>query len=487
MTDCHVRPGSSVYSLMSKYSPFERRHRKVARWSLYSSALLSGLVLFGLTRTFTTQLDATPEGAQTKEHWESVEEVGLLQQYVQIDTSERELDGALFLAEQLRSFGLEPVVEELGDGRANVWAILEGERAEAVVLHNHIDVFDVLKPKRWKYPPFSGVIDPPFLYGRGTFDMKSLAIAQLQAIRRLAEAPEKPRLSVIFLATADEESGSRLGVRWVLREHPELVERFAVVLTEGGVVEPVSVDDIKYWGIETAQKRFVDGYACAETREALAWLSKRISKRRRLFQVPRVTPPVLEFLESYSVSREDDYLTATLDLVVDGRVDPIRFRRAPAYLRALFINELVAFPIVALEDGRFGMRLALHLLPGADFETVLAERLPDWLTHGLDVSFGAPLGATVGSPSDSPTFRALARALRARFPNTPVGPHFLAWTATDARFFRELGIPAYGFTPFLIFNIESYRADKFNERINLPGFIDGVDLYAEAVAELVGR
>ena len=105
---------------MSKYSPFERRHRRAARWSLYTSALLSGLLVFGLTRAFDSQLDLLHESSQSLEYWESVEDVKLLQRYIQIDTSEREIEGALFLAEQLRAIGLDPTVEELGGGRANV-------------------------------------------------------------------------------------------------------------------------------------------------------------------------------------------------------------------------------------------------------------------------------------------------------------------------------------------------------------------------------
>lgn len=472
---------------MSKYSPFERRHRSTARWSLYASALLSGLVVFGLTRAFNSQLDIPRESSQSLEYWESVEEVSLLQRFVQIDTSERELEGALFLAEQLRAIGLQPTVEELAGGRANVWAIIEGERPEAIVLHNHIDVFGVVRPKRWEVPPFGGLIEPPFLYGRGAFDMKSLTIAQLQAMRRIAEGPDRPKFSVIFLATADEERGSLLGARWILREHPELVDRFAVVLTEGGVVEPVRADEIKYWGIETAQKRFVGGFVCSENRAALAWLSREIARRRLRYQEPRVTPAVVEFLETYSATRDDDYLSGTLDRIVDGRVDPIRFQRAPLYLRSLFLNELVAFPIEELEGGTFRMRLALHLLPGADFESVLAERLPSWMTHGLEVKFAKPLGAASGSSTDSRIFRALRKELLERFPGTPVGPHFLGWTATDARFFREAGIPTYGYSPFLIFNTESYRADQVNERINLPGFIDGVELYVDTIHGLANR
>ena len=60
----------------------------------------------------------------------------------------------------------------------------------------------------------------------------------------------------------------------------------------------------------------------------------------------------------------------------------------------------------------------------------------------------------------------------------------LALAATDARFFRQAGIPAYGFSPFVIFSTDTFRKDLANERIGLPGYVMGVDLYREAVARL---
>jgi acetylornithine deacetylase/succinyl-diaminopimelate desuccinylase-like protein len=471
---------------MSKYSPFERRHRTAARSSLYASALLSGLLVFALTRAFDTQLELTGERSGTRDYWETIATVRLLQRYIQIDTSGREIEGARFLASELRAAGLDPVVEELDDGAANVWAVIEGEDPQALVLHNHIDVF-AADPEQWVLPPFSGLIEPPFLNGRGAFDMKSLAIAQLEAMRALAAAPGKPKMSVIFLGTAGEETGSELGTRWILRQHPELASRFAAVLTEGGVVEPVHVDDVKYWGIETAQKRFVSGEACAADREALDWLFKQIQRRRDAYQPPTITPEVTRFLASYAPTRQDDGLIASLDQIATGGFDPLRFRGFPRYLRSLFVNELIAFPVEEAEDGSYRLRLVIHLLPGADFEAVRAERLPAWMTHGLDVRFDRPLGSATGSPADSDLFRSLAKILEERHPGTPIGPHFLPWTATDARFFRQAGIPAYGFSPFLIFNTESYRADTINERINLPGFVAGVDLYVEAVRRLAAQ
>ena len=79
----------------------------------------------------------------------SLEEVQLLQKYVQIDTSNKTgdvLDGARFLAGLLESAGIQVHLERVGDRDANLWAILEGEEPGAIVLHSHIDVNDIDQP-----------------------------------------------------------------------------------------------------------------------------------------------------------------------------------------------------------------------------------------------------------------------------------------------------------------------------------------------------
>jgi acetylornithine deacetylase/succinyl-diaminopimelate desuccinylase-like protein len=472
---------------MPRYSPFQRAQRRAARWSLYLSAALCGLVVFALTRTFDERFERPDELSDTRENWEAIEEVRLLQDYVRIDTSAREIDGARFLAARLEDAGLRPVIEELGDGRANLWAILEGERPEAIVLHNHMDVFAVDDLSGWTESPFSGTIDPPFLYGRGSFDMKSLAIAQLQAMRALAAAPARPARSVVFLATADEEGSSRLGTRWVLREHPDLAARFDLVLTEGGVVEPLRLADIKYWGIEVAQKRFAEGEACADDRARLQQLHDELMGRQWRTSLPRVTPEVERFLRIYVPTRQDDYIRAVLGAILRGRFDPRIFRQMPPYMRSPLLDEIVPFPVKEQPDGSYRMRLVAHLLPGADFEDVMQRLLPSSLTHGIDVVMEPPVGADFGSPTDSEDYLFLEAALREAHPNTPVGPYFLSWNATDARYFRQLGVPAYGFSPFLLFSSESFRADRLNERINLPGYVAGVALYVDTVRQLAAR
>ena len=93
-------------------------------------------------------------------------------------------------------------------------------------------------------------------------------------------------------------------------------------------------------------------------------------------------------------------------------------------------------------------------------------------------------GTAHGSPLDHPAYTGLVETLQEAYPESIVGPYFLPWNATDSRFFRQAGIPSYGFSPFLIFTTDTFRVDGTNERIGLPGFVDGVALYVRVVEQL---
>ena len=474
--------------LSKRFAALPPRQKLLARFALYGGLVvvlgLAALTISYFARPLKKGRDAIANIEELKKN----EAVKLLQEYIRIDTSTStgsELDGARFLAEHLNAAGLEAHIERLGERNANLWAILEGKSEEAVVLHNHIDVYPPGDAEAWDFPPFGGMIDQAWIYGRGAFDMKSLAIAQLQAITDLARAGEPPEKSIIFLASGSEEIGSDLGSKWILANHPQLADRFFVVLTEGGVVEAISHDEIKYWGVEFAQKWFAYGWACAETRERLEALRDDLNHISDSSLALRTTPEIEEFLVSYAGSRgseETQKILGDLRLAMDH---PDQFHRLPVYLKSLFRDESAPYEVEEdPESTGYRMRIVLHLLPGSDFAQVKSLLLPEWATVGISLTMDPPGGAGHGSSTEDPSFRILVEALQEAHPQAAVGPYLLVWSATDARFFRQAEIPAYGFSPFLIFVTDTLRRDALNERIDLRGFVEGVDLYGKVVRRL---
>ena len=471
------------------HSWLERRRRFAARAALYGSlVLVAGLTW--LLAAFASRPLRRQSGAGeawARIDYASLPEVQLLQRYVRIDTSERtgnEMAGARFLAEQLAAAGIQSHTEVLGNRHANLYALLPGADPHPLVLHNHIDVESV-DPKEWFYPPFSATLVTPWMYGRGTFDMKSVAIAQLAAMIDLKKSGRLLRRSVLFLATSSEEHGSRLGVRWILRQHPDLVYGFWAVLTEGGAVEARSRDEIKYWGTELGQKRFVDVHVCSGDRERIDALHQILKDRGFTETDLQITPEVRQYIASYGPTRDRSEYRDLLAHPEAAISDVAKFRLLPDYVKSLFRNEAVPFPVEPSPGGGWQMLIKLHLLPGVELAQVRDELLPAWMLWGLGVTIDEPPTARHGSPVDNPVFQAALASLKERYPEAPAGPWFLPWSATDSRFFRSAGIPSYGFSPFLIMNTDTLQVDQANERFAVPAFADGVALYRQLVRRLV--
>ena len=129
------------------------------------------------------------------------------------------------------------------------------------------------------------------------------------------------------------------------------------------------------------------------------------------------------------------------------------------------------------------MKLVLHLLPGAKLDQAWSELLPDGL-FGLATSVDEAHPPSGFSPTDHPVFRAIDEHVSEAYPEIEHGPLIVPWSATDARFFRAAGIPAYGFSPFWLLSAESTKMKGINERIPVPSFVQGVELYVGLVRRL---
>lgn len=448
------------------------------------SAVVTGALLWWLLRISRTSINT---------EWFSVDYaadpiVQMLRDYVRIDTSPDgdEIAGARYLAGLLAEASIESTIEVVGERKANLYAILEGRRREAIGLLSHIDTDPVPDPSAWAHPPFAANIVGPRIFGRGTFDMKGVTISQVVALRELAESGRTPDYSVILMATSSEEVGSELGSQWIVRAHPEIVERLSVVLTEGGVIEARTTEDIKYWGTEVAQKRYVDVWYCSSDKNRLDLLRNEIEELGDSESPRALAPEVAEFLSIYASSRDTGSYAELMEnpqRVVD---EVAQLRRLPGYARAMFVNQLAPFLVEESPEGGYRLLVKVHLLPGAELEPVLDELLPPWLTFGLERVVGPDDTARHGSPVDHRAMRVIGEVLAEHYPDTPSGPFFLPLVATDSRFFRAVGVPSYGFSPFPTLSTETFQAGKVNERIVLPAFLDGVEIYAELLARLAG-
>jgi succinyl-diaminopimelate desuccinylase len=96
-----------------------------------------------------------------------------------------------------------------------------------LVFAGHTDVVPPGDESAWKHPPFASAIDGDMLYGRGAVDMKGgIACMMAAALDHIAAHGGKPKGSISFLITGDEEGIAVNGTPKLLQWCAEHGEKF---------------------------------------------------------------------------------------------------------------------------------------------------------------------------------------------------------------------------------------------------------------------
>jgi len=114
-----------------------------------------------------------------------------------------------------------------------------GDAAPHLMFAGHTDVVPPGNDASWQHPPFAAEVADGLLYGRGAVDMKGgIACAAAAALDHLAASGGRPKGSISFLITGDEESVAINGTIKLLRWAAERGERFDhCILAEPSNVE----------------------------------------------------------------------------------------------------------------------------------------------------------------------------------------------------------------------------------------------------------
>lgn len=125
---------------------------------------------------------------------------------------------ANFTAGWLRDRGIDCELFDEGDGRVNAVAHLDGaETGERhLALSGHYDVVPVGNHDRWTFPPFAGDVVDGWLRGRGASDMKAGLAGTMFAMVVLKDLQVPFRGKVTFAGMCDEEGGGPCGTPTVL-------------------------------------------------------------------------------------------------------------------------------------------------------------------------------------------------------------------------------------------------------------------------------
>ncbi|HZM40802.1 MAG TPA: M20/M25/M40 family metallo-hydrolase [Acidimicrobiales bacterium] len=416
--------------------------------------------------------------------------------------SGNETRSADLLAGYFEGSGVDVERYEPAPGRTSLVARIEGSRPEAsgLLLMGHTDVVPA-NADRWQRDPFGGELVDGEVWGRGAVDMLNLTASMAVATRRLAASGFRPEGTLVFLAVADEEALGTWGAEHLAQHERDAVTADYVITESGGIPVPGGDGALRLpvlvgekgscW--TTLRIAGTPGHASQPyaSDNALVTAAQVVQRLADFRPETRIHDAWRRFLGGMGYP---DEVTAPL-------LNPDTFLDALGNLPTGMAREFHACthttiaPTVVHGGTKTNVipdcvdvQLDIRTLPGqtlADVRALLDEALGD-LAGRVELVEVHDDPATE-SPVDTPLWDSLTRISQSFYAGSHLVP-LLSVGATDARFFRRLGVTSYGFGMFsekLTFEDYSRMFHGDDERVDVESLRLSTELWEALARDLL--
>jgi acetylornithine deacetylase/succinyl-diaminopimelate desuccinylase-like protein len=428
------------------------------------------------------------------------EAVKLLSRYIQINTTNppgNEDKAVQLFVDIFDREGIEYRIYETESQRKSIRAVLGGSgKREPIILLNHMDVVPA-NADEWSFDPFGGEIRDGYINGRGALDMKGLGIMELMAFLAMRREGIALNRDLIFLATADEETGGSQGMGYLLENHPDDF-RADLVINEGGFGITNILPDRPVVMIASAEKgvcwlkltrKGLPGHGSMPHGENA--LERMLQAFQRLLSegTPiKIAPPVAAYFKNLAAGWE--FLKPYQQ---DGREETlVRILKESGLIAMPQINAMVR-NTMSLNVMHAGVKtnvipslaeaeLDIRLLPGQEVDDFI-EYVREKLADGEIAIEPITINRASESPIDTEYFVTILDVIRERFPDAVLTQSVLMGTS-DSRFFRERGIASYGVCPIVVPLDHIKMVHGIDERISVDNLITGTEVLTEIVRRI---
>ncbi|MCK6381196.1 MAG: M20/M25/M40 family metallo-hydrolase [Leptospiraceae bacterium] len=423
-----------------------------------------------------------------------------LQGYIKIRSIRgNEKEACLYLQKILKREGISSkIIEYPGDPlRANLIAELPGELNEGgVILANHTDVVEA-NSKEWERDPFSGDIANGRVFGRGAVDMKGMGIMQLHAFIQIKKKNIKLKRKLMFLAMADEETGSKQGAKFLVERHPEIFKGYEYVLNEGGVgTKDVAIPGSKIFNLQYAEKGILwirvistgtSGHGSTPpTNYATLDLMKFLFDLQEMETSVTITDETSKFFYQMGEASKfpnSFFLKRAHNPIVKKILAGII--KGNRHLRAMTSNTR---SITSLSTEKAGPNVItdkaeavvdIRLLPGITPENYL-EKIQE-LAKGRNITIEViSKQPPTSSDLNGELFQILSSVAMKNETGAVITP-FLSPGATDSHFLRKLGLKCYGLIPAIMTAEDIDGMHGKNESISIQNLQLGMKVIYEMI------
>ena len=370
-------------------------------------------------------------------------------------------------------------------------------KAKPIALLAHQDTVPIAPGTEtlWKKPPFDGVQEDGFVWGRGTLDNKSNLITQLEAVEALLKAGFKPRRTAYFIFGHDEEVGGQRGAVPIVALFKQrgvqlefLVDE-GLAVTEGilpGVNQPLALIGLAEKGSVSLKlvAQAAPGHSSmppSTGNSAIGMLSAALARldakplpggiQGAAAELFAAVAPELPFGQRLAMSN-----LWLLKPVVEGMLG--KSAATNAMMRTTTaLTVLNAGNKENVLPGRAEAVVNFRILPGDTVESVTAYVKQVVADDRIEVSvLGTGFNPSSVSSPRADGYKLIEKTIREVFPDALVAPGLML-AASDARHFQTVADQSYRFMPIRFKSADLQRVHGTDERIAVDQLADMVRFY----------
>jgi len=406
----------------------------------------------------------------------------------------------LFRAALLKAgYGADDITITARDDTAYMIATWRGTdpSLKPLVISGHMDVV-AANPADWQRDPFTPVVEGGYLFGRGASDMKLDDALALAALIELRHEGYRPRRTVIFAASGDEETTMQTS-RIIAEQLPPA--QWVLNIDGGNGVLDEKGGAPLYFSWDGAEKTYADfelsvtnpgGHSSMPRPDnAIVQLAQGLTKIGAYHFAPQTNDLSRGWFAAAASLETDPALAGAIRAYNANPADAA----ALATLRAdpTYAGKLGTTCVVTMINGghaqnalpqHVSANVNCRIFPGVAPAAVMAELrrvVADPAIHFADVTASnAPLAPA--SPMREDFVGPVERAIHSVYPGVPVFPS-IASGASDSMWFRARGVPSYAASPVFIKNSDDF-SHGLNERAPIANIRPAIDYYLMLLREL---
>lgn len=381
-------------------------------------------------------------------------------------------------------------------------------KAKPIALLAHQDVVPVAPgtEKDWQQPPFGGVIDGGYIWGRGAWDNKGNLFSQLEAVEMLVASGFQPKQTVYLFFGQDEEVSGHRGAEVLAKRFKAENIKVDFILDEGTLIVE---------GILKGLDKPAALVGMAEKGYLTVMLTATATPGHSSMPPPTARESAIGMMSAALSRLEDKQFPVQIRGVAADMFDAIAPEMNLAN-RVILSNLWLTKPLVESQLAKSASTAAMlrtttaltvttagerdNVLPGRANAQVNYRILPgdtsdDVIKHTLLAVGEAPIKAEkkegFSEPSkiartDAPGYRAIAATIRQLHPDVVVAPSLMLG-ATDARYFDDVADNVYRFSPVRSGPDDLPRFHGTNERISVANYTEMIQFYYQLLKNAAGR